>query len=83
LDRPFIVERPVKGTAAYVLLDPVTREQYGSYTGSKLILNGDTKGKFLDFFTGKKRYEHMSTTINGKTYLIGNENYAMEAKVDW
>lgn len=83
LDRPFIVERPVKGTAAYVLLDPVTREQYGSYTGSNLILNGDTKGKFLDFFTGEKRYEHMSTTINGKTYLIGNENYAMEAKVDW
>lgn len=83
LDRPFEVIRPVKGTAVYQLIDPKTKKPLGSYVGSELTLNKGVQGKFLDFFLGERTYDNYTMRINNKDYLVGNEKYALEAKIDW
>ena len=58
----------------------------GKREGSELVLEEGVKGKLLDFFVGKTKeseYGFSKKVINGKEYVISNDNAAMAAKILW
>lgn len=83
LDRPYVVQEPIKGVSKYVIIDASTNEVLGTYVGSELTLQDGVKGKLLDFFTGPVKYSNIEKTINGTKYLFSDAREALQAKIDW
>ena len=84
LSRPFHFETSPLGNSFQVIVDNETGEHLGVLKGkTELELNSGINGKVLDFFVDADQLAPLPYNYKGETFLMGNPNQAMSAKIAW